>query len=191
MNTFSKQLLTLATLTALSTPVFAQGFYLGASAGQAQADEVCDDIDDLGFAGSCDDDDTGWKLNLGYQFTPYWGVEAFYVDFGELADAEGTVLGAPVTVEADVDGYGAALVGTYPIGDFSLFGKVGFISWDSDASVTGNAGSVSADDDGTDAMFGLGAGYSLTEQLSLRAEWEYYDEVEADLFSAGFVYKFF
>lgn len=201
-----------ALVAALATPAFAtEGYYVGASGGEEDAkdfDDVCDDLGSIGFVGSCDETDNGWKIFGGYQFTPNWGLEVFYADLGE-AEARGTApdLGVPVSVsvDAEVDGFGASAVGTWPINDkFSVFGKVGFFTWDLNTSLRGTAidvgvpvlASIDKDDDGTDLTYGIGAQYSFNETFAIRVEWERFDDVgdavesDFDFLSAGIVLSF-
>ncbi len=69
------------------------GFYLGASGGQTTVDG---DAGSFGFDDNVpgfnqnykiDGDDWGWKAYLGYQFLPWLGVEAGYVDFGGISNS--------------------------------------------------------------------------------------------------------
>ncbi len=188
-----------ALTAALAAPVFAaEGFYLGGSAGRTEASDGCDGLDDIGFSGSCDDTDTGWKLFGGYQFTPNFGAEAFYADLGEVS-ASGIADGVRVTADVEIDGFGVSTIGTWPIGDnFGVFGKLGLFRWDIESSATGRR-SVSLDDDGIDFTFGIGARYALNESFAIRAEWEWFNELgdedtigesDVDLLSAGVVFSF-
>ena len=153
------------------------GFYAGAGIGFSE-------LDAGGGGISFDDDDTGWKLFGGYDVSPNIAVEVFWVDLGDFSD---TVLGVPVKFE--VDGIGAAGVGSLPVSDmFSVHAKLGIWAWDAEA----RAGAVSADDDGADIMFGLGGSYTPGGAFSVRLEWERYtaDSDDADLFAISGVYHF-
>ncbi len=157
------------------------GFYVGAGGGFTSVD-VCDDLNALGFT-NCDDEDVGFKIFGGLKFNQYFGAEAGYVNLGEVsANFSG------VGVEVDADGFQVAAVGTYPIEQFSLLGKVGIYFWDLDAS----AGGASVSDDGTDIMFGVGGEFHFTPQVSVRGEWERFDfdGDDVDFFSASFIYRF-
>tara|TARA_R110002167_G_scaffold366280_1_gene594256 strand:- start:3072 stop:3677 length:606 start_codon:yes stop_codon:yes gene_type:complete len=189
-----------ALATALAAPVFAaEEYYVGGSAGRTDAKEACDGLDSIGFVGSCDDTDTGWKLFGGYRFTPNFGAEAFYADLGEFS-ASGTILGDPATANDEANGFGVSAIGTWPISDeFGVFGKLGFFRWDLESSATIGAVSVSVDDKGTDLTFGVGASYSFNESFSIRVEWERFNDVgeedttgksDVDFLSAGVVLSF-
>lgn len=184
----------LATLTAPALQ--AQGFYVGAGVGQSDFRDACDGLADIGL--SCDDTDTGWKLFGGFQFTPNWGVEAFYADLGE-ASVSGTVLGLPAAEKVSVDGFGIAGTATWPIGDrFGVFGKLGVFRWSLDDRATLGGVSFALDDNGTDLMAGLGARYAFTEQFGVRLEWERFFNVgnsntgdsDIDLFTVGATFSF-
>ena len=181
---------------ALPATALAQGAYFGAGIGQSSVDIDCD----LDITCTADEEDTGFKLFGGYNFTPNFGLEAFYVDLGE-ASITGTdsFLGAArATIE--VSGFGLAAVGRLPVADrFEILGKAGLFIWDIDVGVQSGIGSGSLSDDGTDLMLGLGGGYKLTENLSLQAEWERFLDVgddnttgqsDVDLFSVCLVLRF-
>ena len=137
-----------------------EGFSAGASLGYATVE-----FDDSGL--SFDGSDIGWKVFGRYMFTDNWGVEGGYVSFGEPDD---DVLG--VDVDIDADGFDFFVVGALPMGeDFDLFGKIGVVRWDADASVEG----FSESDDGTDLALGVGGAYKATGQFSIRGEWEWFD----------------
>jgi OmpA-OmpF porin, OOP family len=149
-------------LFAVAGTAAAQG-YIGAGAGITKAEsDVCAGLS------NCDDEDTGMKIFGGFKFNPNVGLEASWVDLGEVS---ASVPGGTATGE--VDGFGLAVVGMIPLNEkFGLFGKVGAYMWDSTVSAPG-FGSVS--DDGTDIMFGGGVNWNLTTRFGLRAEWERFD----------------
>ena len=166
----------LLTLGMTGTALAQNGFYAGASIGQATID-ACGGITD------CDDEDTGWKIFGGWEFNRYIALEAAWVDFGEIS---GSIGGSAVSTE--IDGWALAGKGMLPITEkFGVFGKFGMIMWDAEGG-----GAVSGiDDDGTDLIYGLGAQYMFTERFGIVGEWEWYDiDDDVDLFSIGALYKF-
>jgi opacity protein-like surface antigen len=170
---FAAALLTLPMLPAAAAD---NGFYLGASVGQANLQ-----IDDLANISTADFDgeDTAFKLVAGIRPLDWLAVEAAYVNFGEPDD---TVLGLPL--EAEGDGISAFAVGFLPTGPVDLFAKAGLISWDS--KIGG-----SFDDDGTDLAYGAGLQFRVLG-LSIRAEYEKFDisDVDLDMISIGLTYTF-
>ena len=169
-------LLTLPVLPAVAAD---NGFYLGASVGQANVkiDDLTDNVlpnDDF------DADDTAFKLIAGFRPLDWLAVEAAYVNFGEPED---TVLGT--RLEAEGDGISAFAVGFLAAGPVDLFAKAGLIAWDS--KITGGA----FDDDGSDLAYGAGAQFRVLG-LSIRAEYERFDisDVDVDMISIGLTYTF-
>jgi len=180
------------------------GFYLGGSLGYASFNEdeseLAQDLTGAGLTGtvSLDEEDFGWKLFGGYNFTQYFGAEFAYVDLGSV-DVDFSItapLAGSGTAEVDVDGFTFMGVGRYPIQpNFEVFAKVGAFVWDAEGDVTVTVGGISAtvgdDDDGTDVVFGLGASYHFTNNVGVRAEWERYNtDNSVDFFSLGLEYRF-
>jgi len=166
----------LLTLGMTGTALAQNGFYAGASIGQATID-ACDGVT------SCDDEDTSWKIFGGWELNPNIAFEAAYVDFGEVS---GSIGGSAVS--AEVDGWSLAAKGMLPLNEqFGVFGKLGMIKWD----VEGGGAASGIDDDGTDLMYGIGAQYMFTDQFGIVGEWEWYDmDDDVDLFSIGALIKF-
>ena len=205
----NKQLLLIALSAALgvsSAQAADTGFYVGGSFGQSTANDFNgSDIDaDLATIGitsstSTDDSDTGWKVFAGYRFMKYLAVEGAYTDLGEFT-AHSTVTSPSAGIvdsSIETDAWTISALGILPLGDsFSLFGRVGVNIWSADYSDTftigGIPGSASEDDDGTDWVYGVGAAWNFTNNLSLRGEWERYDlgDGDVDLWSAGLSWNF-
>ena len=137
------------------------GFYAGAGVGQSMVDEY--------FA---DDEDVGFQAFGGYQFTPYFGLEAAYTDFGEV-----DTVGGIGSLEADT--VSLVAVGTLPFTDrFSGYAKAGFHSWDAEVSAPGIG---RASDDGTDPTYGLGLQYRFTDTFALRGEYSRFEMEDVDV----------
>jgi OOP family OmpA-OmpF porin len=177
----------IAVLTAGLTPCLAQaqseaaGWYLGAGVGQASSDFDVDTI--VYFSGIPFDDtgtDTAFKIFGGYQFGNNLGVELGYIDMGEIS----TIAPGPDTYTVALSGFDVFAVGILPIGNkFSLFGKLGFISWSSDATVTlAGVGTGKASESDIDLAYGLGAKYNFTRNFGVQAEYEGFD---IDVVQAG------
>ncbi len=98
-----------------------------------------------------DNREDSWKLYGGYQFNPAWGLELGYTDLGQYRGA-------------DVESYSLAGTGTMPLGErWALLGKLG---------VASNRPHFAGADNHTDALVGLGVGYSLSKNIGLRLEYE-------------------
>lgn len=176
----------------------AADFYVGGSAGSSKYKTDGDQVQDGSLTlRLTDKSDTGLKIFGGAEITSNFAVEAGYVDLGKLKFS-GNAAGSPFT--GDIRGTGLFIdaVGQLPVAnDFTLFGKLGVFSGKAKVSVNvSGVGSGSDSDSGTDVTFGLGAGYAITKNLSVRGEWErfrfkvYGDKSDADLVSVGLSYKF-
>lgn len=171
-----KTLFMMALLACGSTAMAADnGIYVGGSLGQAnvEIDEGPIDIDG---------DDTGFKVIAGIRPLDWLGVEANYVNFGEVED-DG--------LELDADGISAFAVGFLAVGPVDLFAKGGLVSWDSSVGLDGVSGDLRSDD-GTDLAYGVGAQFRVWS-LSLRAEYEVFDVDDVDdlnMISVGFTFTF-
>ena len=151
------------------SPAMAQdsGFYVGAGIGDFG-------LDVGGFSGS----DTGFKLYGGYEFIKYFAVEAEYIDGGSVDDGG---------LKIDVSGYNLSGVGILPLaGKFNVFAKLGMIFWDAKMHGFGN-------DSGEDFSWGVGGGYSFTDQFGVRLEYQGFeieDTDTVDMISLGATWKF-
>lgn len=201
----NKQLVLIAFSAALgvtSAQAADTGFYVGGSFGQSKVSDFNgSDLDaELATMGitsssSTDDSDTGWKAFAGYRVMKYLAVEGAYTNFGEAT--ANSIITAPVTgvvnTTLEADAWTVSALGILPLGDkFSLFGRLGVNFWNVDTSATADAATVSESDDGTDWVYGVGAAYSITTNLSVRGEWERYDfdDGDVDLLSAGVSWNF-
>ena len=180
---------------------------LGLSATAVQADDVSGYLS--GNVGQSDTKgggtDTAYKIAVGLQANQYVALEAQYIDLGE-GKAKAYVAVDDVTVRAkgafDTKGFGANLVGTLPLDDFKLFGKVGYHRLETKGTVKGTAtkGTQTLNfkvKDKTNEWvpsFGVGASYAFTPAIEVVAEYERYkkvaDSYDVDLASVGLRYNF-
>ncbi len=161
------------------------GLYVGLSAGGAAVNAEIGDVSIPGFPLGFDEDDTAYKLFGGYMLDlPFMfaAFEAAYVDFGS---PEGELLNS--SIRLDTTGVSMFGVAGIELGPIDLFGKLGGVIWDLEASGFQQRFS----DNGFD--FGIGAGISVgLGPLSIRGEYEYFDIANGDLsmLSVGAVYLF-
>lgn len=170
-----KAILATALLLASTATLAADnGIYLGASLGTANIE-----LDRNTTGLDLDGDDTGFKLIAGIRPLDWFGIEASYVNFGEVKQG-------PLSVEGDgITGFGVFFL---PVGPVDLFAKGGVISFDTDTKFR-NLGSIR--NDGTDFAYGVGLQFRLLS-LSVRAEYEMFDidDVDANMLSLGLTYTF-
>lgn len=175
----------LAVLLAPAVASADSGFYIGAGAGGATIEAELGDTGIPGVPSSLDEDETATKIFGGYTFDlPFFdiGVEVGYVDFGE---PEIDILGDQL--KFDTTGINAWGIATFNAGLIDLYGKLGLISWEADASFLGN----SASEDGTDPGYGIGAAFGIGP-LEVRGEYEVYDldDTDVSMLSVGVLYRF-
>lgn len=156
-----------------------QGWYIGGSVGQMEADGSCP----AGF--TCDLKDTAWKLFGGYRINRNFAAEAFWGEWGEISVSSGGVTAA---VEART--LGVAGLAILPLGQLELFGKLGFGNTKLKAKASAPGVSATAEDDGSELLYGLGAAYNFSRNLAVRAEWERLNDSELDVISIGLQYRF-
>jgi opacity protein-like surface antigen len=138
-----------------------------------------------------DDSTVGFKLSAQYQFNELFGVEGAYLntsDFESPQVAGGTSSG---TNEVVFRGFSIAGVGYLPLAgdDFDVYGLLGYFDFDTDLSID----SVVASSGHTDGLFvGAGATIRISEQMGVKAEIDWYDVDNADLWAAilGLEYRF-
>lgn len=207
--------LALASLATLAAPLaFGQehpGWYAGASVGRSAAtiddDRIAAGLAAQGLGGvSITDDErsTGYKLFGGYQFTPYLGVEAGFVNLGHFGYRASTVPPGTLTGRMGVRGLNLDIVGTLPlVGRLSAIGRVGATSmrasdsFSATGAVTMPYASANPSQRTTGLKAGLGLSYALTPSLAVRLEAERYRIKDAvgnrgdiDMVSVGLVYRF-
>ncbi len=126
--------------SSLTIPAMADGLlqpqsYLSLSAGLSNSPGTCASLYTSGA--SCSEKSSVYRLGYGYHFTPTWGMEISYGDFGRAKEEgmfavppPGVPGGGPIpyvwTYEAVR--WEIAATGTLPLNEsFSLIGKLGFI----------------------------------------------------------------
>jgi OmpA-OmpF porin, OOP family len=176
--------------SAFASAAMAEG-YVGGAIGRSEWKVDCSGTT------TCDKNDTGFKVYGGYMFMPYVGVEAAYLSLGKAkATFTDPVLGN-VSGELKGDGFAAFAVGAFPIQDFVLFGKLGFASIKAKVNATSSTqGTANESDTNSDFAWGLGAGYNITKNFGVRAEWERYrvkfldEKSDVDMISLGAHFRF-
>lgn len=187
----------------------AEGVYLAGTIGRASIDLERGEMDATlvsagatGVSSRVDENDTHYGLAIGYAFNPNFAVEAGYVDFGD-ARYRATFAGGNADADVEAHGWAVSVLGTMPLGDaFSIYGRLGGIQAkvEIDVNATGPGGTASgkASDRSWSMLYGIGAGYRVTEAIGVRAEYTRYDslgggdvgEGDVDTWSLGLTYSF-
>jgi OOP family OmpA-OmpF porin len=181
----------LALSGALTASQASAQFFIGGSIGQSDIDDEI--TTGLITSGTVDGKDTAWKIFGGYMFNRHFGVEAAYVNLGEVSYS-GAFGVLPVTGgKVELTAFNVSALGALPINEqVSLFGKIGLFGWEAEASDTTGGVPFSAKDDGTDLSFGVGIMFNFTPSFGVRAEYEFFqtDIGDAGLISVGAVWRF-
>ncbi len=169
--------------------------------------------------------DTAWAIEVGYRVNSYVGVEASYNDFGRAAfdesrSSSGRNLGT-TTIQTNetisASGTAITLVGSIPLHNWEFLARLGILFARTESSGTVRTAyerpfqtipptppvisfsSLSEPKSSSDAMFGLGVGYSFADHYHIKLGWMLVSEVgDEDEFggvdlselSAGFQYRF-
>ncbi len=162
-------------LAGATAPAFSvdKGFYLGAALGQSESG-----LRDSNF--NFKDRDQGYKLIAGIRVLSLLAVEINYVDLGTSS-----VGGAQAKTKA-ADGFAMVFL---PIPLVDVYGKLGYVSWKTDASAPTLA---SFRRTGSDLAYGAGVQVHFGS-LSARLEYEAFDAPTAGkptFLSLGATYTF-
>jgi OmpA-OmpF porin, OOP family len=162
------------------------GWYAGVDLGSSNyavmsdtVTQVSQDLAQNGFPNTTKESDTAtaYGVDVGYQFLRYFAVEGGYTDFGSSTGDININLVPPGTAHVDIHAKGETLfaVGILPLSDrFSLFGKLGILAYNQDATGSVSVAGVGsqaipkASDSGTTTGIGVGANWNINDQFGLR-----------------------
>jgi hypothetical protein len=172
------KLLIVVMLIALPVAAADNGFYIGGAA--TYSDISTGDL----TAFELEDKSNGYKIFAGGRFLHFLGAEGQYVDFGTVNDRN-------AGAEADIDGYGVAIVGYIPLVILDIYGKAGMFNSNIDTTnPVINPNSTSRDS--TDPFYGVGVQFRI-KSWAIRVEGELYDVESVDKlysYSLGASYTF-
>ncbi|REJ80116.1 MAG: hypothetical protein DWQ36_12080 [Acidobacteria bacterium] len=170
-------LLVIACALVAATPAAASdfGFYASLKAGTTDVDaSLGDNLDQI-----LDGDDETTAIEAGFRFGRFWGVQAGYHDFGEVAGsgacpACGLSTGLTIPTVAETTGYSLSFVPELPLGNWlSVFAKGGLIAWQTDIRAADSAGGGAITEvSEEDLIYGLGVRVDFLGPFELFGEWE-------------------
>lgn len=157
----------LATIAMIPAAHAAGGITLGLDYGQVEARKFCENIT------NCDSGDASTKAEVGFQLNKMFGVELGYTSLGTLLDANDNQFMA----SQDSSAVTLSGLGLFSFSDrFGVYGRLGVAKYNTDSS--GTVASVPVkDQDGTTPFYGAGVKLGLTENFSLRAEYQVYADI--------------
>ncbi|MBE02316.1 MAG: hypothetical protein CL958_04385 [Euryarchaeota archaeon] len=110
---------------------------------------------------------------LGYQFNPYFALEAEYIDFGNFGDDD--------DVDSRLKGLGLSAVGRLPLTEsFGIYGKAGAFA----SALDVDAFDEDETYDEVSPFVGAGVDFRVTERLTAFAEYDRYNvDIDEDDFN--------
>src|SRR5258708_3027845 len=201
-----------ASLLGISAAAYAQeerqtGVYAGASFGQATMDfgEDALPINQPTASKTIDAKGNAGKLFAGYRFDSNFALEAGYTRFGQFSHARTTAAGDTVSASIRASGIFLDMVGIIPLGDSSLFGRLGTM-YSSTKTTLSTSGAIvfpagtntSPTRRETNLHYGVGVDYSIARHIGARFEYDRARKVgdanpgEADIsiWAVGLMLKF-
>ena len=148
------------------------GFYVGGSLGQSESGLRAGNF-------NYKDNDVGYKLIAGFRAIKLLALEVNYLDLGRTSSG-----GVNAKTKA-LDGF---VMGFLPLPLIDIYGKVGVVSWQTDA----HASNFSLRHNGSDLAYGAGVQVNFSA-VSARLEYEGFNVTQASkpsLLSIGVTYTF-
>lgn len=148
------------------------GFYLGGALGQSESGVRAGNV-------NYSDSDVGYKVIAGFRLIKLLAFEVNYVDLGSTSSG-----GVNAKTKA-LDGF---VMGFLPLPLIDIYGKLGVVSWQTDA----HSPNFSLSHNGSDLAYGAGVQVNFGA-LAARLEYEGFDVSQAStpsLLSVGLTYTF-
>jgi opacity protein-like surface antigen len=208
--------LSLAGIASASAQQADLGAYVGFHIGQAKvnidtgpdaADFAASGLGNTGF--TTDETSTAWRALVGYRFHRNFAAEAAYTSMGDFHEKTTvtSVSGIPITptpVDASFkvkNTFTLAGVGILPLQQFSPYAKLGLYSTKLEvtSSIPTLGFSQSQSVSSTGLLWGLGIGFDVTKNVTVRGEYEVLNKVgdkdktgqsDVSFLSIGLLYKF-
>lgn len=202
-----KKIALLSLLVAATTPVFAKGLYAVGSIGRSvytTNSDVFNGADAGALSQSGSNKDSAYQLGLGYQLNQHLSVEGSYVNLGQNSNHANLIHSSNFYNDnSTVQGINLDVVGTLPLSDrWGVYGKLGgfYSQAKTDVSYLDN-GTSSGSSNKRRALsmtWGGGVSFNVTEQVSMRLEYEQFrnqggqdlPQGNVNLYSLGMAYKF-
>lgn len=146
--------------------------YLGLGSGRAHLDDRI-----LGASDQFNGDDTSEHYFFGFKLGRNTRFEAGRSDLGFMTDTI-TVGGIPTATTAAIDGNVYSLLFSSPVAeDMAVYLRAGVFEWDRETTGPASAGNHS----GQNGFFGIGGSLRISDDFSLRAEYQRYEVGHSDV----------
>lgn len=142
-----------------------------------------------------DDDGVGARLNLGYRFNKWVGIEGSWLNSGELeGDLQPDDPGGELEIEVGGFMIDAVVYAPIPSDDIAFFGKAGLYRFDQQLDVFGSDGAKTSSSSRIITGLTLGAGIrvNLSPRVDIRVDGDWFDLDGGDYWtlSLGADYRF-
>ena len=164
---------------------------------------------DTGISGTTgtaalDEDDSGYKVMVGKKLGKNLSIEGFYADFGEasltgnngdnftLNNTTYVFTANNVSLKHASTGFGINAKLTHEFSrKFSIAGRLGWLMWDTETTVSSASTASSTSNSGTDAFYGFGFKYNISKKYALVADYDtYVDDADFNMTSLGVIFNF-
>ncbi|MGS5087015.1 outer membrane beta-barrel protein [Hydrogenophaga sp. A37] len=139
---------------------YATNGYIGLNVGNPDWDVPC-----VGVF-SCSESDASFNIYTGGMFSPYFGAELGYVNFGPFKRAGG---------RTRAHGLNLSLVGQIPLGAVTLYAKAGTLYGETKVTASPLSGLTTGKADGWEPTYGVGAAFNFNPRSAIVLEWNRYD----------------
>ena len=166
--------LALLLFASTATAADADRWYVGIGGGQSGLGNVCSGAESVATLASCDDEAVAWKVTLGRKLSKLWNIEVSYVDAGDAKVTASAPAGTLVVNPRMFVAYGVLDI---PVTKhFGLFAKAGLSYFNTTFERTGIFRGLPSGDDGVEGALGAGLSWRGWKNVSLRAEWEHFND---------------
>ncbi len=207
-NLLVGSLLTCAAASAAAQQLPSPPGYVGAGYGISRYHDFC-----VGGGSSCDESDQAWRVQAGYMFFPWLGLEGSFIHFGE-AEQPGFLLNPPPNTTplptasvGRTQAFALSALLRAPLGPVGLHAKLGYgavtAKFSGNAAVRNNTtGAISyfnakARETSGRFIYGLGGTVDFTRQWHARFDWDrtkakdnINPSYDVDAFTLGLGYRF-
>jgi hypothetical protein len=156
-------------------------WFIGIGGGQSSLRGACSYADSLSPPATCDDESVAAKVVAGTKVYKYTMLEFSYIDAGEAQLVQTPA--STGTLDINPRLFNLFLNIEVPLGfegRLGLSGKLGMTYYDTEYTRTGSFLNLPASDDGVSGAIGAGISWRGWKHVSLRAEWEHFNDVTID-----------
>jgi OOP family OmpA-OmpF porin len=163
----------------------ASRWYLGGGLGNSKFKLDDSDFDASPASQTRDESDNGWKAFAGFNFTRNFGAELMYANLGQASVTYRAGGAGSALLEYDATSWVWAATARYPIGQFSVLGRLGAARNEANLQVGSASGALAAtlrasgivpgtssSETKSSLYWGLGAQYDFARSFGVRLDYD-------------------